>query len=172
MKICRECGELKLLSEFYKNKRSKDGYDYRCKACNKIHNQKQYQANKNQINIRTKEYYYENQDILLEKKKEYYENNTELIKSRVKTYSQTDAGKEVAKRTRQHRRGYGYEPLNARFDGAHFHHLHINDSNEGIYIPEDLHNFIYHNSITWQGMDEMNIVALLYLMSEELYGSS
>ena len=33
-KKCSNCGEVKPLTEFYKNKGMKDGYQYECKKCN------------------------------------------------------------------------------------------------------------------------------------------
>ncbi len=44
MKTCSKCGAAKPLSEFGKYKRSKDGYDYRCKKCQRASN-KQWCAN-------------------------------------------------------------------------------------------------------------------------------
>lgn len=35
-KVCTKCGIEKPLTEFYKNKQSKDGYRFYCKACNSI----------------------------------------------------------------------------------------------------------------------------------------
>ena len=32
-KICKNCQKLKLLTEFYQRRQSKDGYSYRCKLC-------------------------------------------------------------------------------------------------------------------------------------------
>ena len=36
MKQCKKCGELKLVSDFYKDSGKKDGYKKQCKACGKI----------------------------------------------------------------------------------------------------------------------------------------
>lgn len=38
-KQCRVCDEVKDITEYYRNKRSKDGYDTRCKECTKVYNQ-------------------------------------------------------------------------------------------------------------------------------------
>jgi hypothetical protein len=136
-KVCSKCGELKPLSAFNKNKTSNDGHRSQCRECQRA--------------IRL-----ENRDYYMEKSAEYRE----------KAYRKTDRGKEVRAKINSRRRGYGCEPLNDWFEGSHFHHLHINNSNEGIYIPADIHNSIYHNSTTGEGMLAMNIIALLYLRGD------
>ena len=49
MKQCNECKILKSLSEFHKSKRHKDGYRYKCKKCQKKHQQKYYAKNRERI---------------------------------------------------------------------------------------------------------------------------
>ncbi len=49
MKKCNECYELKLLTEFHRSKRNKDGYRYKCKQCQKKHAKKYYLANREKI---------------------------------------------------------------------------------------------------------------------------
>ena len=41
-KMCSKCKELKDLSGFYKNYKSKDGLSYQCKACQKVYHQSQH----------------------------------------------------------------------------------------------------------------------------------
>ena len=55
-KICRVCGEVKLLSEFVKNKLSKGGYTHRCKNCEKLWRQQYYKNNVEHITLRNKQY--------------------------------------------------------------------------------------------------------------------
>lgn len=38
MKVCSKCKNEKSKDEFYKNKRSKDGFEYSCKNCNRKDN--------------------------------------------------------------------------------------------------------------------------------------
>jgi len=72
---------------------------------------------------------------------------------------------------RQPRRGrYGYAPLNESQTGYHFHHLHLeNDHSFGIFVPYFLHDNVFHDSSTWQGMDSMNAIAWQYFLDDELY---
>ena len=46
MKTCSKCKTEKQLSEFYKNKAQKDGFNNQCKQCHIIHNKKDYQKHK------------------------------------------------------------------------------------------------------------------------------
>ncbi len=55
-KKCSYCGEIKPLSEFYKNKRQNDGYHFYCKDCAKDKRKKEYKKNKKEIRKRQKEY--------------------------------------------------------------------------------------------------------------------
>lgn len=43
-KTCRECGQVKLLSEFWRNSRRADGRDSRCKTCANARNRTRYDA--------------------------------------------------------------------------------------------------------------------------------
>ena len=45
VKRCSDCGEIKAINEFHKNKSSKDGLDHRCKTCTIGHNKKQHKKN-------------------------------------------------------------------------------------------------------------------------------
>lgn len=56
-KVCTECGQVKLISEFYRHEGCKDGYRKVCKACINIKRKKFYAipANEHQIKTRVKE---------------------------------------------------------------------------------------------------------------------
>lgn len=45
-KKCTKCGEVKALTEFYKDITRNDGLCYRCKSCKKKYDNKYYQANR------------------------------------------------------------------------------------------------------------------------------
>lgn len=48
-KICSKCGKEKPITEFYKDKSSKDGLYYWCKECSCKHNKERYRKNKKKI---------------------------------------------------------------------------------------------------------------------------
>jgi hypothetical protein len=92
VKICTKCKIEKELSEFYKDKITKDGLTYKCKSCGKQYrqanrkNDKKYrQTHKEKI----KQYYQANK----EKIKEYRQANKERIKERAKQYRQANKEK-------------------------------------------------------------------------------
>ena len=65
------------------------------------------------------------------------------------------------------RRDLGMKPINAYFEGSHFHHLHLgNDHAIGLYIPADLHRSIFHSSKTGIGMDEINKLAIAWFWEQ------
>lgn len=79
MKNCIKCKVQKHLTEFYKNKRSKDGYLGTCKICFAEYNKNNYKDNLKYFI----EYRIENKD----KFKEYYLNNFEKSKEYYKKYN-------------------------------------------------------------------------------------
>lgn len=63
--------------------------------------------------------------------------------------------------------------MNNKFPGSHFHHLIFDmegnlDYDIGIYIPEYLHNSVFHNGETGQGLRQMNILAWDFLRKQRL----
>jgi hypothetical protein len=58
-------------------------------------------------------------------------------------------------------RTLGFVPLNQLFDGCEGHHI---DKDAVIYIPKALHRSVYHNLWTGRGMEQINVLALQYLM--------
>ena len=61
-KFCSKCKENKSLDLFYKDRHTKDGFDYRCKDC---------------IRKKTTKYYSKNAEKLKQKRKQYYQENVE-----------------------------------------------------------------------------------------------
>lgn len=103
-KICTKCNSEKLISEFHKNKRIKDGHHYICKSCCKQFSSQHYKKNKDlfkkyyennlsTIKERKKKHYNINKDKIKNKNKEYYENNKPDILKQKKTYSKTNKDK-------------------------------------------------------------------------------
>jgi len=70
-KICSKCNKTKPISEFSKDRRTKDGLHYWCKKCQSKNAKKYYQENKNNL----KKY-----------QRRYYQNNKEKIKKQFKNW--------------------------------------------------------------------------------------
>ena len=62
MKQCSKCKEEKCESEFYKRKAAKDGLTPHCKACQKVCDQKRYEANRESIREKQRRHYQENRE--------------------------------------------------------------------------------------------------------------
>ena len=71
MKTCNKCNQTKPLTEFHKDKNTKDGFRQQCKECVNEY----YQKNKECISTRHKEYRQNNKESIAEYKKEYYQIN-------------------------------------------------------------------------------------------------
>ena len=116
-KECKECGELKIGSEYGAYKRSNGNYNLNssCKCCQKIAKKEYYKENAEKISEqkkeyrkenseKRKEYLKENAEKIAERKKEYYQENAEKIAEQRKEYRQTSAGKEASARDSHKRR--------------------------------------------------------------------
>ena len=53
--------------------------------------------------------------------------------------------------------------LNTKFDGSEFHHIM---SGVGVYIPKELHRSIWHNIKSGKGINEINKLAMSYLVGD------
>jgi len=95
-KVCTKCGEEKLLTtEYYeKRKDSKDGFRNQCRICRKTltkeyrkkYNKEYWKKNKEKLSESNKQYRSKNRDILLKKMKERRIKNIDLYKERDKKY--------------------------------------------------------------------------------------
>jgi hypothetical protein len=61
-------------------------------------------------------------------------------------------------------------PINQRFEGSHFHHLHINNNHVlGIYIPDEIH--LKNNHANWKydkaALRRINNAALIWLCEQD-----
>lgn len=163
----------------YDREKSKQYYQEHKEELNK-HCKKYYQDNKEKVKQQNKKWkeehpdydhdhhvkwYTENKDKALEYQKKYRDENKETIKIKYSAWLKTPAGKEASTRHKQKRRSLGYAPLNKRFEGAEYHHLHVDlegNPNKaiGLYIPSELHKSVPHNHSTMRGMKKMNELAL------------
>ena len=62
------------------------------------------------------------------------------------------------------RKQFGHTPLNDPFQGSEGHNI---TKDLVIFIPEEMHKQIYHRLDTYQGMNEINTLALGYLIITE-----
>ena len=84
-KICTKCGEEKVFSEYYKDKKSKDGYSYKCKLCQKEYNK----INKDKIRQRNKKYLRRYRKTNPAKFAQYNREYREKLEDREKCYRMT-----------------------------------------------------------------------------------
>ena len=110
-KRCNKCKTVKPLVEFSKDNKSKDGYQSKCKSCNKKYHEdnrltilekkrNRYQQNKDKILSSQKKYYQENKDKISDRNKKYRESNKEKIKERKRKYYQNNKEK-ITKRNKK-----------------------------------------------------------------------
>lgn len=116
-KICSRCSEEKPISEFNKEKRSKDGHNCACKVCIRKYYKKYYAENTHvweeyaarpevaQIQKRQRRQRYEkNKKEILAKNAEYYENHKKQISENKKRWVRKNWQREKVRRSvRRHR---------------------------------------------------------------------
>ena len=93
MKECSKCREIKPLTEFYKQSKSKDGFSNICKSCKSIQDKEYRENNKEKVLKKKKEYYENNKETIAIKCKEWRTNNKELKAQRDKVYAQNNRDK-------------------------------------------------------------------------------
>ncbi len=79
MKKCSKCGKDKSYSNFYKEKRAKDGLRSACKQCLNICSKNYVQKNKQKIKKYCSEYYKENRNHLKSNRRSYYKANKQTV---------------------------------------------------------------------------------------------
>ena len=89
-KKCGKCGEVKPISEFHKNKYTKDGLRYCCKECGKEYREN----NTEKLKEYLREYRKNNPEKEKERKRKWRENNPEKIKEYKKDYYKNNTEKE------------------------------------------------------------------------------
>jgi hypothetical protein len=80
MKRCSKCGEVKPLTEFYKDLSKKDGFRNDCKSCFSRRRREYYAENKEEILAKNREYNLKNRDSIRKAEKAYNETHSEEIK--------------------------------------------------------------------------------------------
>lgn len=101
-KTCSNCGEEKPVSEFHKNKLSKDGIQSSCRVCKNKYRREYHSKNKEKENIRSSNYYKENQDKIKKKTKEWYLENKNKAQEYSKKYRQINRHK-ISCQRKKHR---------------------------------------------------------------------
>ena len=93
MKRCPACYKVKEDSEFYKDRHKPSGLRSRCKDCEK-----------SMANKRNKKYYNANREKLIEKSKEYYQNNKEARKKYYRDFYKDNREKELERGKKNYQR--------------------------------------------------------------------
>ena len=85
-KTCTKCGETKAVSEFGKNKASKDGLRPDCKACRREQQRARHQANREKVLERKRAHYQANKEKICEWQRAHYQANKEKVNERYLAY--------------------------------------------------------------------------------------
>ena len=86
-KQCCGCKKHKPHTEFSKDKKSKDGYCYRCKPCSKLQNAEWYKANRERLIAKARARELADPEKAKQKKREYRERHRERVKEANRRYA-------------------------------------------------------------------------------------
>lgn len=95
-KVCSKCGQRKELIEFYRNKKSKDGFAYQCKQCADAYSISYRDENKEKLKAYIKARYVENKEKQKDYLKSYREANKEKLVAKGKAYCEANKEKRGA----------------------------------------------------------------------------
>lgn len=99
IKICKKCNEIKDLSEFNKDKRSKDGHSGYCRRCSNEASKKYYGLHKEEMLISFKKYGKENANKISIQKKVFYRANIDKARAYGRSHKRRyGTGKNTAKK--------------------------------------------------------------------------
>lgn len=149
----------------YQKKYRADNPDKKC-----LQNKEYREKNIEKICEYQKAYHKNNKEKLIKYQRDYYVNNRERLIKKYSDYLKTPAGKVHQAKMKAKRKKLGFNPINKYFKGSHYHHLRYDangnkDNNIGIFIPKEIHQSLYHNGQTGQGMEEMNKLAIEWYLS-------
>lgn len=94
-KVCNICGTTKTLSKFDKSSKETDGFQHRCKQCNREWAKRHRVENPEKERARHKKYIEENRDKRREYEKQYAKNNPEKIRANSRRFYNTNKEKEL-----------------------------------------------------------------------------
>ena len=92
-KQCTKCKEIKNISEFYKNKNTKDGFSYVCKICSKNSLNNWKVNNKEKVYEYHKKYFENNKPNFVRYSMKYAQTHKDIVAKKDKKFSLTDKGK-------------------------------------------------------------------------------
>lgn len=85
-KQCNKCYTLKPLFDFTKSKKSKDGFDNRCKSCDAARLREYYERKKDQLSEYGRKKYLENQEAERSRKRAYRVANPSIVATQSSMY--------------------------------------------------------------------------------------
>ena len=120
-----------------------------------------YRENKEEKKEYGKQWHKENKEKIKEQHTEYCKENKEKLYKQQKRYRKANPDKILERNAK--RRKLGFEPINEYFEGGEWHHINENDV---ICIPKKIHRSVYHVLATGQGMEEINDLAMEFMLTE------
>lgn len=123
--------------------------------------------NRIELNRKARDKYNENPEPVRLHRKVYYGENKDAEYRRYLMWKDENPEQYRLLKLKEYerRKEWGINPINKYFNGAHFHHTHIDgDHSSGIYIPKDLHKSVCHSHNDEITMNKINAIAFKWLL--------
>ena len=101
MKTCSKCKVEKELTEFHRDRTSKNGRRNKCRVCTKSYTRSRYLSRKEEALSWQREYYKRNQELRMEYNRNYYYRNREWFISNVVARAANNPEKELARKAKR-----------------------------------------------------------------------
>lgn len=106
MKECSKCKSVKQVTEFPKQKTTKDKLSFYCKDCERERLKLWYEENKDKVKEQQKEYYSKNKDKIYKKSSLWYQENKEKMNEYQREYKKEYFKKHPEKLKEYQKRSY------------------------------------------------------------------
>ena len=138
-KRCSKCGKVKPVTEFYKNRTSKDGLRFWCKECCRQYDRESYKKNREKRLNYVKNYYKQHRENILRYNRERYWKNREKILAEQRRKVLTTSNNQFRELDKRPWTGYCELCGRSNIKQLSYHHWDDKNPSKGIWVCNSCH---------------------------------